>query len=127
MDRFEIARALSIAPADVQEFEDTDYGVAVDVRDGGCRLIDRDGGVWALDDHPANRSRRRWEPPAAVAEEDEAPPGDGAGGEVPDGTADDVLGWVGDDPGRAAQALAVEEGRDHPRSTLVAKLRKAVG
>jgi hypothetical protein len=44
--------------------------------------------------------------------------------EVPDGNADAVLDWVGDDRDRAKRALEVEEGRDHPRSTLISKLRK---
>jgi hypothetical protein len=44
--------------------------------------------------------------------------------EVPDGTADEVLAWVDDDPDRAAQALAVERARDKPRSTLAGKLER---
>ena len=42
--------------------------------------------------------------------------------EVPDGSISDVLKWVGDDPARAAAALAAEYARDVPRSTLVDKL-----
>jgi hypothetical protein len=49
------------------------------------------------------------------------------GEEVPDGNADAVLDWVGDDRDRAQRALAAEEGRDHPRSTLISKLRKLAG
>lgn len=41
-----------------------------------------------------------------------------------DGTATDVLSWVGDDPERAAEALAVEQAKDKPRSTLVKQLEK---
>lgn len=44
--------------------------------------------------------------------------------EVPDGTADDVLAWVGDDPARAAAAIAAEEARDKPRKTLLGQLGK---
>ena len=46
-------------------------------------------------------------------------------GPVPvDGTAVDVLDWVGDDPERAAEALAAEQAKDKPRSTLVKQLEK---
>ncbi|MFI6477367.1 hypothetical protein ACIBH1_05505 [Nonomuraea sp. NPDC050663] len=40
------------------------------------------------------------------------------------GTVDEVLAWVGDDPGRAAEAHAAEQAKDTPRSTLLAKLAK---
>lgn len=43
---------------------------------------------------------------------------------VPDGTADEVLAWVGDDQTRAAEALDAENTREKPRSTLAAKLAK---
>jgi hypothetical protein len=50
------------------------------------------------------------------------------GGGVPDGTAKDVLDWVGDDRQRAGQALEVEQGKgDDARSTLVARLTKLAG
>ena len=41
-----------------------------------------------------------------------------------DAKADDVLAWVGDDPERAAEALAAEQAKDKPRSTLVKQLEK---
>ena len=41
-----------------------------------------------------------------------------------DGTAADVLAWVGEDPERARQALAAEQAKDKPRSTLVKQLEK---
>lgn len=41
---------------------------------------------------------------------------------VPDGTAETVLAWVGDDTGRAREAIAAEEARDKPRKTLLGKL-----
>lgn len=49
---------------------------------------------------------------------------DVTGDGVPDGTAVDVLGWVGDDPARAALALLAEQKREKPRTTLVANLEK---
>lgn len=51
-------------------------------------------------------------------------PVDADGDGVPDGSAKDVLGWVGDDRARAALALQAESRRDKPRSTLVADLEK---
>jgi len=41
-----------------------------------------------------------------------------------DGTAADVLAWVGEDRERAAVALAAEQAKDKPRSTLVKQLEK---
>ncbi|WP_405673267.1 hypothetical protein [Streptomyces sp. NBC_01530] len=39
-----------------------------------------------------------------------------------DGTIDDLMAWVNDDPKRAAQALAAEQSKDKPRSTVVKRL-----
>jgi len=47
--------------------------------------------------------------------------------EVPAGTADEVLAWVGEDRDRATRALQAEQGRDKPRSTLSAQLEKLAG
>lgn len=44
-----------------------------------------------------------------------------------DGTAADVLAWVGEDPDRADEALAAEQAKDKPRSTLVKQLEKLAG
>lgn len=41
-----------------------------------------------------------------------------------DATAADVLAWVGEDADRAKEALAAEEAKDKPRSTLVKQLEK---
>lgn len=63
-------------------------------------------------------------------------PGDHAGEEDPsedavsdgaypsDGSVDDVLTWVGDDHDRAQEALAQENARPTPRTTLVSKLEQ---
>jgi hypothetical protein len=149
MDRFEAARTLGLADTEVLDAVETGDGTAVRVKDGSQRLI-TDDGVFALTDHPATSQFRRWEgsdapvkaldeareeqvaeetpdinvdlPPASkeqLAAENEA-----AAGDVPDGNADAVLDWVGDDRDRARQALEVEQERDNPRSTLIGKLRK---
>lgn len=64
--------------------------------------------------------------PVEVVDEDpDVPPADDA---VPDGTAKDVLDWVGDDKERAAMALDLEQAKgDNARSTLVASLTKLAG
>ncbi|MBR8638593.1 hypothetical protein KEF29_03085 [Streptomyces tuirus] len=61
--------------------------------------------------------------------EPDADAGQGEGGEPPaeldiEGTAKEVLAWVGDDPDRAAEALEAEQAKDSPRSTLVKTLQK---
>lgn len=62
--------------------------------------------------------------PVEVLSVDEAPDVDGDG--VPDGSAAQVLGWVGADPDRARRALAAEQAREKPRTGLVAALGKLI-
>lgn len=68
-----------------------------------------------------------------IAEHESAEPAESAeqevgSGEVPGGTAAEVLAWVGSDAGRAARALEVEQAKDGGgRSTLVANLSKLTG
>lgn len=131
MDRFEAARRLGLADADVLSVEPHEGGTKVLTRDGGDRLITGDG-VLALTDHPATAQLRRHRADedadaAPDGEHDETPDDPDGDGEVPDGTADAVLAWVGDDSERTQRALDAETGRDHPRSTLVDKLRKLAG
>lgn len=57
-----------------------------------------------------------------VEQTDTTPDVDGDG--IPDGTAKDVLGWVGNDPARAALALQAEGRREAPRKGLTADLEK---
>lgn len=64
----------------------------------------------------------------AVPDDDPDGPGvDTDGDGVPEGSARQILAWVDGDRDRAAQALAAEQGREAPRSTLVAALEKLVG
>lgn len=70
MDRFEAARALGLADADVAEVVEGEHGTEVAVRDGGRRLI-REDGVFALDDHEGSAHLRRWSPPEARDEQDD--------------------------------------------------------
>ncbi|WP_326828682.1 hypothetical protein OIE13_22340 [Streptosporangium sp. NBC_01810] len=41
-----------------------------------------------------------------------------------DGTAAEVLAWVGDDPDRARAAIEAESTKDRPRSTLLKRLEE---
>jgi len=59
------------------------------------------------------------EPAPVVAPEETVPVEETT---VPDGTAEDVLAWVGDDTERALAAIEAEEAREKPRKTLLAKL-----
>jgi hypothetical protein len=71
--------------------------------------------VTAVDDaHPVGE-RQGQAPPAG----DPGDPGDDV---VPDGTAEAVLAWVGEDVDRARRALAAEGDRDKPRAGVTAKL-----
>lgn len=78
------------------------------------------GGVALLDDGPAAADPAVGEngpellPPSG---NDEAGTAD-----VPNGTVEEVLAWVGNDRGRAETALAVEDTRDRPRAGVVTPL-----
>jgi len=75
-----------------------------------------DGSVEVIEDEP--------EPsPPPVAPEIQTPSGD----EPPaDGTIDELMTWVNGNPERAAQALAAEQAKDKPRSTVVKRLAALV-
>lgn len=63
------------------------------------------------------------EEPAKVSEEPVGDPAETDGDEPPvDGTIDALMAWVNDDPERAAAALAAEQAKDKPRSTVVKRL-----
>lgn len=64
------------------------------------------------------------DPPTSAqpVEEDSAEQSGAADGDVPDGTADEILAWVGGDTERALAAIEAEEAREKPRKTLLAKL-----
>ena len=117
MDRFEAARVMGMKPAEVLEVEQTADGVVVTTHDGVRTLLPgpavkvvelNTGGEWT--DITAHVS-------------DPKPAGD----EVPDGSAKDVLAWVGDDSERALRALVAEQEKDTPRKVLVRDLEKLLG
>lgn len=66
------------------------------------------------------------EPLGDQAAQDSADAG-GGGESVPDGSAKDILDWVGADASRAQSAIEAEQARDKPRSTLLAELAKIAG
>lgn len=102
-------------------------------------------GWWHVLHHDMASHEESWKPvpvaaddPAVPAAEDapaaepvdDDPDGPGVdtdGDGVPDGSARQILAWVDGDHDRAALALAAEQGREAPRSTLVAALEKLVG
>jgi hypothetical protein len=63
---------------------------------------------------------------APVVEQADGPAVDLDGDGVPDGTVAQVLGWVAEDPAKAAQALEAERA-GKARATLVDALAKLVG
>jgi hypothetical protein len=115
MDNPEAARLLGVAEAEV-----------VDVK--------AHAGWWHVLHHDMASHEETWKdlpgrPLEAVAvelPEDKVVPA-AESETVPDGTAKEVLEWVGDDSDRAVAALDAEEARDQPRSTLVTALEKVVG
>lgn len=65
--------------------------------------------------------------PIAPPLEDDADPGADPDGPPVEGTIDTLMTWVGDDPARAAQALAAEQAKDKPRATVVKRLGGLTG
>lgn len=95
------------------------YGIATvaageEVKGGlALHLLETGANVEALDEAAkAYRQEPVTEAPALDAELDI------------EATAADILAWVGEDPVRAAKALAAELAKDKPRSTLVKQLEK---
>jgi hypothetical protein len=54
------------------------------------------------------------------------PGDDAADDDVPDGTVDDVMAWVGDDRARALRALTKEQAAKSPRRSLMDQLAKVI-
>ncbi|MFJ2676394.1 hypothetical protein [Streptomyces sp. NPDC087525] len=71
------------------------------------------------DVEPVDDDAKAWRPAGHEEPETESP------GELDiEASAAAVLDWVGDDSERATEALAAEQARDKPRSTLVKALEK---
>ncbi|MGH3369604.1 MAG: hypothetical protein ACRDPR_06355 [Nocardioidaceae bacterium] len=112
MDRAEAARVMGMKLTEVVEVEETADGHVVTTHDGVRTVFPAPVPAVAAPEVPASEPVREQEP---------------AGGEVPDGSAKDVLAWVGDDSDRALQALVREQEKDAPRKVLVRDLEKLLG
>lgn len=78
----------------------------------------------------ADAEPEKAEEPDAGAEDnadDGAQAEDDGDGPPVDGTIDQLMAWVGDDPDRAAVALTAEQAKDKPRSTVVKRLAALAG
>lgn len=102
----------------------------VTTHDGQHTIVTDDGRTEPFDGTPPGEA---GQPDAGDGEREDAPgvdadgdgtPDDTDGDGVPDGTADQVLTWVGEDAEKAKLALAAEQAKAKPRSTLVAALDK---
>jgi hypothetical protein len=133
MNKPEAARLLGVADTDVRYVGAYDGGTEVLLLDGRRVLVADDGGWYALDDHPAAAQLRPW----AGGSDEQSEPGqpdaepvdeqsDTDVGDVPGGSAAEVLRWVDDDHDRAARALLAEAEREAPRKTLLVELQKRV-
>lgn len=109
-------------------------GDVVEVPDSlGYELLAiKGGGFTEVPPHEAkHESNVDWRPveteDGSVLEdgEESGPAVDLDGDGVPDGTANQIMDWVGEDPARAAAALAAEEAKgDAARSSLITKLAR---
>lgn len=97
-----------------------DEEMAETVKEFDDAFTEAQEGIVALDPEPP------YQPGEGPGQEDLGQSSDDAdedSDEPPDGTKDDVLDWVGDDPDRAQQALDAERDGQN-RSTLIAELEK---
>jgi hypothetical protein len=122
MDRAEAARRLSVAEHEVVDVRTVDGRVEVLHHDMASH-VESWRRVWQdVVEFALEAAQKQPERDSGV----EGSPESGSG-EVPDGTRDDVLAWVGDDSDRAVAALEAEEQREQSRTTLIAALEKVIG
>lgn len=139
-DHTELLARLGVPEREVFAVEDAEEGVIVTTTDGQRYVEvpadrpDLDGKTGLMFLRPPTPTYNGTFP---VYAHEQTPPqpevveldavGITAGDEVPDGNAAEIEDWVGDDPARAAAALAAENGRDKPRRGLVTFLERVVG
>jgi hypothetical protein len=81
------------------------------------------GHIEVLEGDPAAASPPAPTPPGPEPKDPEGGSREQDDGEPPlDGTVDQLMQWVGEDTDRATRALAAEQARERPRSTLVKRL-----
>jgi hypothetical protein len=132
------AQRLGMANREVVDVEEIEAGHVVTTHDGQ-RVLVTDEAVLAYT--AAVASPAEPEGAAVVASEEDvaalharlqAAGGDGQGGVegqalvVPQGTTEQVMEWVGEDPAKASLALATEQAASSPRTGLIGRLEKLV-
>jgi hypothetical protein len=121
--RAEAARQLGMKEREITAVEKTADGLVITTHDGVRTLVGTDGGFQVVSTPVVIPEDERCEACGGTgrkSESTDSPSDDG----VPDGSADDVVKWVGEDRERAGRALAAEQARPTPRSTLVEKLER---
>ena len=113
------AHAMGMKAREVTAVEAVPGGWAVTTMDGQRTFLDEDRRPAGPYDPAAPAPVPAPEPDLQASEE--------AGDGMPDGTEKQVLDWVGEDTGRAAQALEAENAKGSPRKGLVTKLHAMVG
>lgn len=126
MDRQSAAALLGVPVREVRAVDDD----TATTRDGAIYELPPDGAVidhWVRTN--PGKTPARFHAAIAVPEVDEDDPAvDVDGDGVPDGTAKQILDWVGDDPVRAAKARDAETAKGaSARTSLVTALDKLVG
>lgn len=129
IDRTELARRMGIKADEIEDVSDGPAGLVIATRDGATYIDvpednpDAEGKTGLMFLSAPSETFDGSFPVFASEALDAEGPVDGLDPEdVPDGTVDDVLGWVDDSPERAAAALDIEEARSKPRSSLVEAL-----
>ena len=107
-NRYDLARRLLVADADVRAVDWINGACYVTLADGTVRLLNEDG--YEVVDRV----------PEAVQDQV------GVADTVPEGNTTVLIEWVAGDPGRARQALDEELQRDKPRKGLVAYLERVL-
>lgn len=115
MDQQQAAARLGMKAAEIIGVERAADAHVVTTHDGQRVRVTADG-VEPYREAPPTDAK--MEPPA------EQPAPDGDVDQVPEGSAETVLQWVGDDPGRARLALEAEQAKASPRRGLVDRLQK---
>lgn len=129
------ARVLGMKTREIVDVQDHGHYAVVTTHDGARSLVYEDGTV---EPHTpqAEAALQSLQHVAAQADEqdadgepDDGDEDEGAGaddGEVPSGTVEVVLAWVGQDADRAQRARDAELATERPRTGLVDKLQKVV-
>jgi hypothetical protein len=105
------------------------------VAESEVRDVKSEAGWWHALHHDMASHQEQWRKVIQAPEEEASPDGPLRTEDVPDdvsdvlhavpdGSAKDVLAWVGEDPDRAAAASLAEEQKETPRVTLLAALEK---